>query len=76
MQFKLLLNDIFTSLDISEDEDLAEQRGYDRAWIVVNPYKDKLKKIAGHIVDYGHEITSSIFFEELDISSQKTLKKV
>jgi hypothetical protein len=32
-------------LDISEDENLAEQRGYDRAWIVVNPYKDKLKKI-------------------------------
>ena len=34
-------------LDISEDEDLAEQRGYDRAWIVVNPYKDKLKKKLG-----------------------------
>ena len=32
-------------LEITEDEDLAEQRGYDRAWIVVNPYKDKLKKI-------------------------------
>ncbi len=41
-----------------------------------NSFKDKLKEIAGHIVDYGYEITSSIFFEELDISSQKTLKKI
>ena len=32
-------------LDIQEDEDLAEERGYDRAFEVVNPYKDKLKKI-------------------------------
>ncbi len=41
-----------------------------------NSYKDKLKKVLGHIVDYGYEITSSLFFEELDIASQKTLKKV
>ena len=32
-------------LDIQEDEDLAEERGYDRAFEVVNPYKNKLKKI-------------------------------
>ena len=32
-------------LSIWEDEDLAEERGYDRAFEVVNPYKDKLKKI-------------------------------
>ena len=32
-------------LEISEDEDLAEERGYDRAFEVVNPYKNKLEKI-------------------------------
>ena len=32
-------------LEISEDEDLAEERGYDRAFEVVNPYKNKLNKI-------------------------------
>ena len=32
-------------LDIREDEDLAEERGYDRAFEVVNPYKNKLKKV-------------------------------
>jgi len=32
-------------LDIYEDKELAEERGYDRAWEVVNPYKDKLKKV-------------------------------
>ena len=32
-------------LEITEDEDLAEERGYDRAFEVVNPYKDKLKKV-------------------------------
>ena len=32
-------------LDIREDEDLAEERGYDRAFEVVNPYKNKLEKI-------------------------------
>jgi len=32
-------------LDIREDEDLAEERGYDRAFEVVNPYKNKLNKI-------------------------------
>jgi len=32
-------------LDIREDEDLAEERGYDRAFEVVNPYRDKLQKI-------------------------------
>ena len=32
-------------VEISEDEDLAEERGYDRAFEVVNPYKDKLEKI-------------------------------
>ncbi len=32
-------------LEITEDEDLAEERGYDRAFEVVNPYKNKLEKI-------------------------------
>ena len=32
-------------LEITEDEELASERGYDRAFEVVNPYKDKLKKI-------------------------------
>jgi len=32
-------------LSIWEDEDLAEERGYDRAFEVVNPYKNKLKKV-------------------------------
>ena len=32
-------------LEIIEDEDLAEDRGYDRAFEVSNPYKDKLKKV-------------------------------
>ena len=32
-------------LDIQEDEDLAKERGYDRAFEVVNPYKNKLEKI-------------------------------
>ena len=32
-------------LNINEDEDLAKKRGYDKAWIVTNPYKDKLEKI-------------------------------
>ena len=32
-------------LEISEDEDVAEERGYDRAFEVVNPYKNKLNKI-------------------------------
>jgi len=32
-------------LSIWEDEDLAEERGYDRAFEVVNPYKNKLEKI-------------------------------
>ena len=32
-------------LDIIEDEELASERGYDRAFEVVNPYKDKLKKV-------------------------------
>ena len=32
-------------LEISEDEELASERGYDRAFEVVNPYKDKLEKI-------------------------------
>ena len=32
-------------LEITENEDLAEERGYDRAFEVVNPYKDKLQKI-------------------------------
>jgi len=32
-------------LSIWEDEDLAEERGYDRAFEVVNPYKNKLNKI-------------------------------
>ena len=34
-----------SGLEITEDEDLAEERGYDRAFEVVNPYKDKLKKV-------------------------------
>ena len=32
-------------LEIIEDEDLAEDRGYDRAFEVNNPYKNKLKKV-------------------------------
>ena len=32
-------------LEITEDEELASERGYDRAFEVVNPYKDKLKKV-------------------------------
>ena len=32
-------------LEINEDEELASERGYDRAFEVVNPYKDKLKKV-------------------------------
>ena len=32
-------------LNIYVDEELAEQRGYDQAFIVENPYKDKLKKV-------------------------------
>ena len=32
-------------LEITEDEDLAEERGYDKAFEVINPYKDKLKKV-------------------------------
>jgi len=32
-------------LNIWEDENLAEKRGYDRAFEVINPYKDKLEKI-------------------------------
>ena len=32
-------------LEITEDEELASERGYDRAFEVVNPYKDKLEKI-------------------------------
>ena len=32
-------------LEISEDEELASERGYDRAFEVVTPYKDKLKKV-------------------------------
>ncbi len=32
-------------LEISEDEDLADERGYDRAFEVVNPYKNKLEKV-------------------------------
>ena len=32
-------------LDISVDEDLAEKRGYDQAFVVENPYKNKLEKI-------------------------------
>ena len=34
-----------SGLEISEDEDLAEERGYDRAFVVENPYKNKLEKI-------------------------------
>ena len=30
-------------LEITEDEELASERCYDRAFEVVNPYKDKLK---------------------------------
>tara|TARA_R100001244_G_C5076458_1_gene112723 strand:+ start:177 stop:491 length:315 start_codon:yes stop_codon:yes gene_type:complete len=32
-------------LEITEDEELASERCYDRAFEVVNPYKDKLKKV-------------------------------
>ena len=32
-------------LEISENEDLAKERGYDRAIEVVNSYKNKLNKI-------------------------------
>ena len=32
-------------LEITEDEELASERCYDRAFQVENPYKDKLKKI-------------------------------
>ena len=32
-------------LEITEDEELASERGYDRAFEVVNPYKNKLEKI-------------------------------
>lgn len=32
-------------LEISSDEELAEQRGYDQAFVVENPYKNKLEKI-------------------------------
>jgi hypothetical protein len=32
-------------LDIYLDEGLAEERGYDQAFVVTNPYKDKIKKI-------------------------------
>ena len=32
-------------LEITEDEELASERCYDRALEVVNPYKDKLKKV-------------------------------
>ena len=32
-------------LEIREDEELASERGYDRAFEVVNPYKNKLEKI-------------------------------
>ena len=32
-------------LEISENEDLAKERGYDRAFEVVNSYKNKLNKI-------------------------------
>ena len=28
-------------LEITENEDLAEERGYDKAFEVINPYKDK-----------------------------------
>ena len=37
-------------LEITEDEELASERGYDRAFEVVNPYKDKLKKIKVDII--------------------------
>lgn len=55
---------------------LAENLKNITTTLAQNSFKDKLKKILGHIVDYGYEITASLFFEELDISSQKTLKKV
>ncbi len=32
-------------LNIEADEDLAKERGYDEAFVVTNPYKEKLKKI-------------------------------
>ena len=32
-------------LEITEDEELASERCYDRAFEVVNPYKNKLKKV-------------------------------
>jgi len=32
-------------LNIYVDEELAEQQGYDQAFIVENPYKDKLEKV-------------------------------
>ena len=32
-------------LNIYVDEELAEQRGYDQAFVVENPYKNKLEKI-------------------------------
>lgn len=32
-------------LEIYPDEELAEQRGYDQAFVVENPYKNKLEKI-------------------------------
>ena len=32
-------------LEITENEELASERCYDRAFEVVNPYKDKLKKV-------------------------------
>lgn len=32
-------------LNITVDEELAEQRGYDQAFVVENPYKDKLEKV-------------------------------
>ena len=32
-------------LNIYVDEELAEQRGYDQAFVVENPYKDKLEKV-------------------------------
>lgn len=32
-------------LKIYPDEELAEQRGYDQAFVVENPYKDKLEKV-------------------------------
>lgn len=32
-------------LNIEADEDLAKKRGYDEAFVVTNPYKERLKKI-------------------------------